>query len=176
MPKYGGVDFSYTSPGITIYDSDTDEYQHYGYTTHKKATSFKNFHLTLQKDWNSQEERFNNIVEWSMKILEGCEHVFIENYAFGGNLLATIGENTGLLKNRLYLAGIPFTVFAPSSVKKYATGKGNAKKEQLAEAFLKETGLNLKDLFNQGKNQWNPSSDIIDSYYIVKLGFTSLLE
>lgn len=176
MPKYGGVDYSYTSPAITIYDSETDEYQHYCYSDHKKASSFKNFHITPHKLWSNQIERFTNISEWAIEILKGCEHVFIENYAFGGNNLADIGENTGILKYHLSKENIPFTVFAPSTVKKFATGKGNAKKNQMAEAFLDEFGLNLKEIFKQGKNSWSPSGDIIDSYYIVKCGFTTLLE
>jgi hypothetical protein len=58
-------------------------------------------------------------------------------------------------------------------IKKFATGKGNANKEALQEVFLKETGYNIKEKFNMTEKQWNPSSDIIDSYFICKYGIAT---
>jgi hypothetical protein len=37
-------------------------------------------------------------------------------------------------------------------------------------AFITETGYNPKQELNLTDKQWNPSSDIIDSYYICKYG------
>ena len=61
------------------------------------------------------------------------------------------------------------SVFAPSTIKKFATGKGNANKELMYEAFVEETGDDLAKLFefDPYKGQ-SPVSDIIDSYYIAK--------
>jgi hypothetical protein len=59
------------------------------------------------------------------------------------------------------------TVVEPSRVKKLATGKGNADKQAMYEAFLKETKVDLVSIFEQ-KSLTNPVTDIIDSFYILK--------
>ena len=56
-----------------------------------------------------------------------------------------------------------------SVVKKGATGKGNADKDMMYEAFVKETKIDLKKLFDTEK-VGNPISDIVDSYFIQKVG------
>ena len=58
----------------------------------------------------------------------------------------------------------------PSVVKKGATGKGNADKDKMYEAFVKETKVDLKKLFDTDK-VGNPISDIVDSYFIQKVGY-----
>ena len=58
----------------------------------------------------------------------------------------------------------------PSVVKKGATGKGNADKDMMYEAFLKETKIDLKKIFDTDK-VGNPVSDIVDSYYVAKVGY-----
>ena len=40
----------------------------------------------------------------------------------------------------------------------------------MQQAFVEETGVNLKERLQLTDKQWNPSSDIIDSYYICKFG------
>jgi hypothetical protein len=41
------------------------------------------------------------------------------------------------------------------------------------EAFVKETKIDLKKLFNTEK-VGNPISDIVDSYYVKKVGYENL--
>lgn len=98
--------------------------------------------------------------------------VFIEDYAFAAKgLVFHIGENTGLLKNKLHKLRIEFNVVPPTKVKKLAVGKGNAKKDDLYKQFESETSLNLLELFQLSKMDANPISDIVDSYFICKYGF-----
>jgi hypothetical protein len=59
------------------------------------------------------------------------------------------------------------TVIEPSKAKKLATGKGNADKALMYEAFSKETNTNLLQKFDQ-KTLSNPITDIVDSYFILK--------
>jgi Holliday junction resolvasome RuvABC endonuclease subunit len=66
-------------------------------------------------------------------------------------------------KKKIYL-------IVPSVVKKGATGKGNADKDMMYEAFKKETKLDLKKIFDTDK-VGNPISDIADSYFIQKVGY-----
>ena len=53
--------------------------------------------------------------------------------------------------------------------------KGNADKDMMYEAFLKETKIDLKKIFDTDK-VGNPISDIVDSYYIAKVGYKNSIK
>ena len=58
--------------------------------------------------------------------------------------------------------------------KKIATGKGNADKTKMYEAFLKETKVPLKDIISPNKKEiGNPVSDLVDAFYICKFLYQS---
>ena len=42
----------------------------------------------------------------------------------------------------------------------------------MQESFIKDTGINLKQILGQTDKQWNPSSDMIDAYYIARYAHT----
>jgi Holliday junction resolvasome RuvABC endonuclease subunit len=63
----------------------------------------------------------------------------------------------------------------PTQIKKFATGKGNANKELMQDSFVKETGVDMKKLLTMTEKQWNPSSDIIDAYYIAKIAHSMII-
>ena len=100
----------------------------------------------------------------------------IEGYAFGAKgQVFNIGENTGILKLKLAeKVSNVIDVIAPSAIKKFATGKGNANKVLMYEAFVEETGDDLAKLFEfDPYTGQSPVSDIIDSYYIAKYSVTN---
>ena len=95
----------------------------------------------------------------------------IEGYAFGAKgQVFNIGENTGILKYKLAeRVSDDINVHSPTTIKKFATGKGNANKELMYKAFVDETGDDLAQLFEfDPYTGQSPVSDIIDSYYIAK--------
>lgn len=58
--------------------------------------------------------------------------VVIENYAYGAkNQRETIGELHGVIRLALHQATVPFALVAPTQLKKFATGVGNAKKDDM---------------------------------------------
>ena len=118
-------------------------------------------------------QRFKNISDFVIDILFQTYNpkIFIEGYSFGskGQGLFQIAENCGILKYRLQEQNLPYETVVPSVVKKGATGKGNADKDKMYEAFVKETKIDLKKLFDTDK-VGNPISDIADSYFIQKVG------
>jgi hypothetical protein len=124
--------------------------------------------------WSCNEERFGLIADFFIELLEPlsdtCYHMIIEGYAMGAKgLVFHIGENTGILKYKLFKKDIQFTSIAPTRVKKLATGKGNAKKDQMYECFVKETGIDLRKALCYTKTDISsPIGDIVDSYYICK--------
>lgn len=71
----------------------------------------------------------------------------------------------------MWEAKIKFDVIAPTSIKKFATGKGNANKLSMQEAFIAETSIDVKLVMSQSDKQWSPSGDIIDSYYMCAYAF-----
>lgn len=67
--------------------------------------------------------------------------VAIEGYAFARpNQAHQVGELGGVIRLALWDAGIAYVIVAPSSVKKYATGKGNASKNAMLVAAGRRLG------------------------------------
>jgi crossover junction endodeoxyribonuclease RuvC len=73
-------------------------------------------------------------------------HVCWENYAFSKTgMVFHIGELGGLIKLYFLNKGIPVLAVPPTSLKKYVTGKGNAKKHEMQSAILADYGFDFKD-------------------------------
>lgn len=167
-----GIDYSLTSPCVCINNGNlmwfflTKKKKHIGQLS-EDIIGYEH------KEWTDPIERFTNISEFVIDILSQCYNpqTYIEGYSYGskGQALFQIAENCGILKHRLREKGYPYQVIVPSVVKKGATGKGNADKDMMYEAFNKETKIDLKKLFDTDK-VGNPVSDIADSYFIQKVG------
>jgi Holliday junction resolvasome RuvABC endonuclease subunit len=175
-----GIDYSMTSPAICVHKGET------------WSLANCNFYYLLQKDkylvnsdmligalhgeWSTPEQRFYNLAKWSLDAL--LEHrvssVCLEGYAYGAGskgLVFQIGENTGVLKQRMSQEKIPFIVTPPTVIKKFATGTGNSNKEKMLDAFIEETNCDLYQIFAMKmpkKKDASPISDIIDAYYLAK--------
>lgn len=167
-----------TSPSLCVFANKTFSYEKckFYYLTDKKKFEVKNNNMegTLFDEYTSQQERFNFISDWAMGIVNKCspDAVYMEDYSFASTgRVFNIAENAGLLKHKLWTLKQKFYTIPPTVIKKYATGKGNANKEVMQEFFIKDTGVNIKKMLGLTDSQWNPSSDIIDSYYICKYGY-----
>jgi Holliday junction resolvasome RuvABC endonuclease subunit len=68
--------------------------------------------------------------------------VVLEGFSFGskGSSLYEIAGLGYLVRHHLWLSGIPFGIVAPSTLKKYATGKGNAGKPDMLDAAIRRFG------------------------------------
>ena len=171
-----GIDYSMTLPCICLHDA-------FGYEFHY-LTSQKKYHLSLESGdfsvqghimplYDDDLDRWDKISSWAINILKdwNLDLVVLEDYSFASTgRTFQIGEHFGLLKYKLRMGIIPFITVQPTVLKKFATGKGNANKELMQEAFVQETGWDIKGLLGQTEKQWNPSSDIIDAYYLVRYG------
>jgi Holliday junction resolvasome RuvABC endonuclease subunit len=174
-----GIDYSLTSPAVCI--NDNGELMFYYLTNKKKwiGQMAKNIIGYEHKEYDTPIKRFSQISDWVFDILKDTFHkqqeVFIEGYSFGskGQGIFQIAENCGILKYRLQELGVDYDTVVPSVVKKGATGKGNADKDMMYEAFVKETNIDLKKIFDTEK-VGNPISDIADSYFIQKVGYNGL--
>ena len=170
-----GIDFSLTCPAITISKSDRISYDTcvFYYLTSRKKFEIDGpvFHGETYPTYEHIIDRYEKLSNWIIsKFPDKIDHIALEGYSFGsrGGRAFDIGEATGLLKYFLYKLNLNPIIIPPTTVKKYAFGKGNATKIQMHEAFMSETGINLYEDFNCPLGS-SPVSDIIDSYYICKM-------
>lgn len=181
--KYCGIDYSLTSPAICMWDD----------TLELKPTNCKVWYLTsikksiivddlfegeLYPNWETEQERHYLIYSWVSRILsyEFPKKVFIEGYSYGSvGRVFNLAENMGLLKHKLWMHQMDFLEIPPTTIKKHAVGKGNATKETMNAQYIIDGGPDLRSMLKMTASQWNPSSDIIDSYYIMKTGVEKFL-
>ena len=171
-----GIDYSLTSPAICVNINGDDILMFYYLTNKKKYIGQMSEDIIgyEHKEWTDPIERFKYISDFALDIISPLisPQIFIEGYSFGskGQGLFQIAENWGILKYRLQEQNLPYQTVVPSVAKKGATGKGNADKDMMYEAFVKETNIDLKKVFDTDK-VGNPISDIADSYFIQKVGY-----
>lgn len=191
--KIAGIDYSLTSPAICVYKDENGGHfdfdrcvLHYLSNNEKQRqlaarTGLENLRAEPYPEWHCEEERHDKLSSWAYNIVQGCEEVFLEGYAFatsGTSHVRSMAENTGLLKHKMWKSKISFKTYPPTVIKKFATGKGNSNKEKMYEAFVDEllTPTDLKErLTPKAKKIINPISDIVDSYFIAKAGAEGLI-
>lgn len=172
-----GVDYSLTSPAICIHEGDEWSYDncnfYYLVKNEKHVRQTDQYHGSLYPEYENDIDRFHKLSQWSLEIISkyNADFVYIEGYAFGAvGRVFQIAENAGLLKYILWKSDIDIKVVPPTVVKKFASGKGNANKEMMYDSFLKEVKVDIREKVGIINKQWNPVSDIVDSYYIAKFG------
>jgi Holliday junction resolvasome RuvABC endonuclease subunit len=194
-----GIDYSMTSPAMVAYETTDDILRWYYMSTEKsKLKSDSNLfsaHIpvtkTTQEDiasgsFEGSYERFNLISDWFMKTIDVLKpkYVFLEGFSLGSQgKLFSIAENTAIMKNKLYDGGYYVSVFPPTVIKKFATGKGNASKQRMKEQFLRSHSIANKkmliekrviDLHKVAHYRASPFTDLIDAYYVLKHGMDSV--
>lgn len=88
------------------------------------------------------------------------ELAVIEGYGYGGpspHTLVTLVEIGTILRLSLHQHGILCYACPPSVLKKYATGRGNAKKPEIQAAVVSRWGFE------------SPSDDVVDAYVLAKI-------
>jgi len=181
-----GIDYSLSCPGVCV-NTSVDEFRFedckfYYLTTKKKyAGSYKSkgvsFDGTEHKPYSSESERYEIIADWVIDIIntyypkhmasKKIHTINLEDYSFASKgRVFHIAENMGLLKYKLHQNQWDYNLIAPSGIKKFATGKGNANKEAMIEQFTLDTSLNVLDMFEC--KHTSPAIDVVDAYYICK--------
>ena len=184
-----GIDYSLSSPGVCVNTSE-GEFR-YEDCTFYFLTNTKKYDATFKENiafgksavefvgsphqlYKSEPQRYNQIADWVIDIINS--YVFwqeqpiiqIEDYSYGSTgRVFHIAENLGLLKYKLKMeCGWDYTLLPPSVIKKFATDKGNANKDLMLDAFEKDTGTNLAQVFDTTSK--SPVSDVADAYFICK--------
>ena len=160
-------------PALCIFDTELDfTFQNcdFYYLIDKKTKIIEegNIHGEYYSKDSENVKRFDHISNWAITILKNQKvtHVYLEGYSMGSRgRVFHIAENTGVLKQKIYKAGITFEVIPPSTWKKEVVGKGNADKQHVYESM----NVDLKPIF-KSKSITSPINDIADSYFICKYG------
>ena len=180
---YIGIDFSLNSPCVAIRDTKNKDCITISFCRKKRPQfehrrivgadrgyySFESSVLVTPEPESDTRKFYytaNAIVNGIRKA--GCMEgfVLVEGYSYNStNQAFRIGEATGILKLQLHRYGYEVEVVPPTVVKKFATGKGNADKEAMYEAYREHTGLDLNKKLGLRVGK-SPCSDIVDSYYI----------
>lgn len=140
----------------------------------KESLASSKIHPSYLEGAESDCARYNELSQWALNLVADCDLVCIEDYAFAAKgKVFHIGENVGLLKYFLWSHSpkINYVMIPPTKIKKFGSGRGNAKKEEVYSSFCKETGMDLQQLLEvKSKQIKSPISDIADAYYICKYG------
>lgn len=145
---FGGVDLSLNSAGIVILDS--------------------NYNIKLQKIITSKTEdeidvRINEIVNSILFLFLPYKDklsINVEGLSFFVSKSQRGLQLAGLhyvLRNHLLVNSIPFEITPPTSLKKYITGKGTAKKNIIIKEIYKRWGIDFD------------SDDLADAYGLARM-------
>ena len=134
MKHYGGLDLSLVGTGVMILDEA-------GKIIHQELIT------TTPKQ--EIEERILDIEESVIDFFSGDKLAiaYVEGLAFGarGQAMLQLAGLHYYVRIALRLEGVNFKVIAPPTVKKFVTGKGNAKKELMLLRVYKKWGESFND-------------------------------
>ena len=168
-----GIDYSLTSPCVCVSKDKTFSNSYFYFLNDRKSVVGKHHNIlgNFHDDYMVDQERYENLANWVLEILLNFDKsntvVMIEDYSFGSKgRIFNIAENCGLLKYLLYKNKFSYQTIQPTVIKKYATGKGNANKQLMYDAFYKEHQVDLIDVYSKKGKLDSPVTDIVDSYYL----------
>lgn len=124
-----GLDLSLTGTGWSKYDIDTGELTSGVIASKKKGM-----------------ERLHEISDTVDKLVDTGSTVYIENYGFGSKgQVVYQGELGGIIRYGLWKRGIRFHLIAPTTSKKFLTGKGNCDKSLILKTLYKSHKIDVDD-------------------------------
>lgn len=155
-----GLDLSLNATGFCLYDSEAD-----------KAETGR---LDKLVDKARGVQRIQRQYEWFCSLYGPCGRAggiqpactAVEGYSYGskGNSSYQIGELGGVVRLCLYSLKVPLVEFSPSSLKLFATGKGNASKEEVAHSASQIYGIAF------------PNSDECDAFILSQMAHAYFTE
>lgn len=103
-------------------------------------------------------------------LMENVTHAVIEGYAFASrnSHAHSIGELGGVIRLTLFDLKIPYVEVPPTSRAKFATGRGNAGKNEVVSAISAKTGL----VFAGASGNDECDAWILEQMALTKLGLS----
>ena len=175
-----GWDLALTHCGIV--ELTDGELTDYWYLTNNKTSASKHDQgtfLDLVKNVDKQQmhmERLVKVIDFlaSVVIAGGPHYVGIEDYALMANTYSHLkGEVGGGARMVCHDTETPFRLHDPLSIKMFATGKGNAKKDAIEAAVLDRWGVEFSHC-NKSEKDRTTSEDLCDAFAIAKMVWVEL--
>jgi hypothetical protein len=174
--KVCGIDFSLTSPAMTIINDGSIAGLFCMRAKKKQAVALGGLITLLEYPIYSTElERYDKLTDLIINAIPpDIKLAYLEGYAFGpsANMAFSIGECTGLLKYKFEKKfEFELKTSPPTQIKKFATGRGGAKKRDMVDEFIVKE-FNIYDSFaiidDGGKDIPKPIDDLVYSYWVAK--------
>ncbi len=130
-PRVIGLDLSLTATGIATWDG--------------RPTS------TIRTLASDGDQRLRSIMvtvradAWDYINSEPIELAVIEDLPTHAHGAGITGMVHGAVRVALIERGVPYALIPPATLKKYATGRGNATKPDMRMALFQRAGLDLRD-------------------------------
>lgn len=185
--NYVGFDYSVKSPAMCVLNGDfihingkfeIDKcFQFYGFfentMKNENVEHVENLYIDFEYDkWDV--ERYYYMSRSFMVKLSTYSKVAIEGYSYmptRSRSIVSLAENMGILKLGLCKINKKPIIFQPSTIKKFATDNGKAKKIDMIKAADEMFGFNFMVYFCLNLN--SPLlSDLIDSLWVTLLLYT----
>ena len=107
---------------------------------------------------NCDPARMNEITARVMEQVQECDPVILEDFGFASQSGFAMGGLGWLVRWHLWKAGIPYICVAPTRLKKFATGKGNADKSVVLKEVYKRWGFDTEN------------HNIADAFVLMQIG------
>lgn len=173
-----GIDYSITSTSLVIIE-DNKISSMFAIKARKKQ-EVNNPLITLLEYplYKTELERFDKLSSLFLNFIpSNIDIAYLEGYSYGpsAGMIFNIAEATGLFKYKFQKKfGKEVEIIAPTAVKKFATGKGTAKKRQMVDMFIKNE-FNIYESFglidDGAEKIVKPIDDICDAYWIAKYAY-----
>lgn len=175
--KICGLDLSMNSSGLVSLELDNNlniiSSYYLGFTTVKKVSVNDPKILLYDRKDTDRYAISHWMTSKMLSFISGSSYIATEGYAYGasGNTF-DIGEFCGFVKMSAYANNHSLRIYDPTSIKKYATGKGTADKISMFDAFTSHNNIkpDISKLPQPTKGSGaSPTSDIVDAYWIAEL-------
>lgn len=152
-----GLDLSLTSTGIVVFENSIMKAHHVLSSNAKDDIHARINYL--------RKELFNHIRKYVVKDTQ----IIIEGLAFSsvGNATRNLAGLFFVSYNMIhYNMNLPITVVPPTTLKKYATGNGKAKKEDMFDSISNPDQLTIGNTYKKTKGRY----DVCDAYWLASWG------
>lgn len=102
---------------------------------------------------DGEDERLPHIYRSVMFLAEATHLAIIEDLPVHGHGAGKTGMAQGVIRLALQHLMVPYITVPPATVKKFATGHGNATKADMRMALYQRTGIDVRD-DNQADAAW----------------------
>ena len=146
--RYGGIDISLTSTAMVSVSSSCEVID---------AITNLGYSIPSNSEMTEYLTRSNIIKNGVLSFIKSCDVVFIEGYSYAssGKSITQISELVGHIKHSILSEvkkDVKIAFIPPTSLKKFATGRGNAKKIDMILSSTKKgfetNDDNLADAFH----------------------------